>query len=169
MHHFTVKCTVKYIAYSCCCCCCLALPAPSWSAETARASALRRTPVYLGVGFPWLPLIESRDEPKGPGESQGHCGRIPQISWVAHSSISSLPSKLRTLLKDMRNRLMALPTPSASRVNLWTKTTFIWAESQMMPTLQASKMHSFLSMQVCLVWIHRRWGFSQKSVRRCTG
>ena len=30
----------------------------------------------------------------------------------------------------------------------------------MMPTLQASKMHSFLSMQVCLIWINRRWGLS---------
>ena len=38
------------------CCCCLAPPAappaPSWSAEAASASALRRTPLYLGVGFP---------------------------------------------------------------------------------------------------------------------
>ena len=119
-------------------------------------------------GFPWLPLIESRDEPNSPGESQGHGGRIPQISWVAHSNNNN-NSKLRTLLKDIRNRLLTLSTPSSSRVNLRAKTTFIWAESQMMPTSQASKMHSFLSMQVYLIWIHRWWGLSQKSVRRCTG
>ena len=118
-------------------------------------------------GVPWLPLIESGDEPNGPGKSQGHCGRIPQISWVAHSSISSFHSQLRTFLKDMINRLLTLPTPTASRVNLWAETTLKWAEGQMMPTSQASKMHSFLSMQVCLIWIHRWWGLFQKSVRRC--
>ena len=115
-------------------------------------------------GVPWLPLIEFRDELNGPGKSQGHCGRIPQISWVAHSSISLLRSQLRTFLKDMINRLLTLPIPSASRVNLWAETTLIWAEGKMMPTSQASKMHSFLSMQVCLIWIHRWWGLSQKSV-----
>ena len=46
--------------------------------------------------------------------------------------------------KILRNSLLTLPKPSASRVNLWVKTTLIWAEGQMMPTLQASKMHSFL-------------------------
>ena len=106
-------------------------------------------------GVPWLPLIESGDEPNSPGKSQGHCGRIPQIPWVAHSSISSFRSQLRTFLKDMINRLLPLPTPSASRVNLWAETTLIWAEGQMMPTSHASKMHSFLSMQVCIIWIHR--------------
>ena len=35
-----------------CCCCWLAPPALSWNAEATSASALRRTPVYLGVGFP---------------------------------------------------------------------------------------------------------------------
>ena len=34
------------------CCCCLGPPAPSWSAEAASASALKRTPIYLDVGFP---------------------------------------------------------------------------------------------------------------------
>ena len=137
-----------------------------WSNQRIRPKTDSRVPK---CGVPWFLLIESGDEPNGPGKSQGHCGRIPQISWVAHSSISSPHSQLRTLLKDMRNRLLTLSTPSASRVNLWAETTLIWAEGQMMPTSQASKMHSFLSMQVCLIWIHRWWGLSQKSVRRCTG
>ena len=74
------------------CCCWLAPPPLSWNVEATSASALRQTPVYLGVGFPWLSLIESRDEPNGQGEFQGHCGLTPQISRVVHSSIRSLHS-----------------------------------------------------------------------------
>ena len=70
------------------CCCWLAPPTLSCNVEGTSASSLRRTLVYLGVGFPWLPLIESRDEPNGPGESQGHYGRTPQISWLAHFTAS---------------------------------------------------------------------------------
>ena len=101
--------------------------------EATSSTALRQTPVYQGVGFPWLPLIESKEEPNGLGESQGHCERAPQISWAAHSSISLLPSQLRTLLKDMRDRLLTLPTQSASRVTLWAKITLIWAKGQICP------------------------------------
>ena len=87
------------------CCCCLTSSPLSWTAEATSATALRRTLVYLGVGFSWLLLIEFRDEPNGPGKSQGHCRRTPQISWVGRSSISQLYRHLRTLLKDMRDRL----------------------------------------------------------------
>ena len=142
----------------------------SCTVEATSATILRWTLEYLSVGFPWLSLIKSMYEPNGPSESQCHCGHTPQISWVAQSSISSLHSQLRTLLKDARECLLTLPTPSASRVNLWAnKLILIWAKGQMMPTLQASKMHSFLSMQDCLIWINRRWSLSQKSVRRCIG
>ena len=73
-----------------CCCCCLAPPAPSWSAEAASASALRLTPLYLGVGFPWLPLIESRDKPKCPGKSQG-------TAYASHRSLGLLtPASARS-------------------------------------------------------------------------
>ena len=78
------------------CCCWLAPLKLSWNVEATSASALRRTLMYLGVGFHWLPLIESRDETNGPDPDVKDCAVTPTVQFSLYSNSIKKTSTART-------------------------------------------------------------------------